>query len=90
MWPFDQNTILDMSVMSFLKCLEYKLHETDGPQGLRLGQWFGINTTLMCLQLMGIYPKTKLAFSSSKSLPASSSKPCCSMMGIIPSMPGDL
>jgi hypothetical protein len=50
----------------------------------------GIYTTLMCLQLMGIYPKAKLALSSIRSLPASSSNPCCSMMCIIPSMPGDL
>jgi len=49
-----------------------------------------INTTLICLQLMGIYPKAKLALSSSKSLLESSSKPCCSIMAIIPSLPGDL
>jgi len=64
--------------------------------GLRDFAWdngfpgLGINTTLMCLQLMGIYPQAKLALSSNRSLFASSLKPCCSMMGIIPSMPGDL
>jgi hypothetical protein len=36
----------------------------------------GINTTLMCLQLIGIYPKAKLALRNIKSFPASSSKPC--------------
>jgi hypothetical protein len=50
----------------------------------------GINTTLMCLQHMGIFPKARLALSIIKILPASSSNPCCSMMGIIPSMPEDL
>jgi len=64
--------------------------------GLRDFAWdngfpgLGINTTLMCLQLMVIYPKARLALSSSKSFPMSSSKPCCGMMGIIPSMLGDL
>jgi hypothetical protein len=50
----------------------------------------GVNTTLICLQLMGIYPKAKLALSNIKILLASSGNPFCSMMGIIPSMPGDL
>jgi hypothetical protein len=50
----------------------------------------GINTTLICIQLMGKYPKAKLAVSSISNLPPSSSKPCCSMMEIVPSMPGDL
>jgi hypothetical protein len=64
--------------------------------GLRDFAWdngfpgLGINTTLICLQLMGIYPKAKLALSSFKSFPASSSKPFCSMTGIILSLPGDL
>jgi len=49
-----------------------------------------INTTLICLQHMGIYPKAKLALSNSKGLSASSSEPCCGMMGIIPSIPRDL
>jgi len=63
--------------------------------GLRDFAWdsgfpgLGTNTTLICLQLMGIYPKAKLVLTSNKGLLASSSKPCCSMMGIIPSMPGD-
>jgi hypothetical protein len=50
----------------------------------------GINTTLMFLQLMGIYHKAGLPLSNIRSLLASSSNPCCSMMGIIPSTPRDL
>jgi len=67
-----------------------------GLMGLRDFAWnngfpgLGINTTLLCLYLMGIYPKAKLALSISGSFPANSSKPCFSMMGIIPSMPGNL
>jgi hypothetical protein len=63
--------------------------------GLRVFAWdkgfpgLGINTTLVCLQLIGMYPKVKLALSNTKHLPASSSKSCCIMMGIIPSMPGE-
>jgi hypothetical protein len=30
----------NMSIQNFLKCFEHKGHETDGSQGLRLGQWF--------------------------------------------------
>jgi hypothetical protein len=51
---------------------------------------FGINTTLVCLQLIGIYPKAKLALSNFNNFPPSRLKPCCSMMGIISSIPGDL
>jgi hypothetical protein len=64
--------------------------------GLRGFAWdnglpgLGMNTTLMCLQLMGIYHKAKLALSSIKSFPEGTSNPCGSMMGIIPSMPEDL
>jgi hypothetical protein len=50
----------------------------------------GMNITLICLQLMGMYHKAKFALSNIESLLASSEDPCCSMMGIIPSMPGDL
>jgi hypothetical protein len=50
----------------------------------------GMNTTLICLQLMGMYPKARLALSNIRSLLTSSENPCCSMMGIIPSVPGDL
>ena len=66
-----------------------------GLMGLRDLAWdngfpgLGINTTLMCHQLMGIYSKAKLAPNSNKVLLASSSKHCCSMMSITPSMPGD-
>jgi hypothetical protein len=35
-------------------------------------------------------PKAKLALSNIKNFPACSSKPCCSMMGIITSIPADL
>jgi len=50
----------------------------------------GTNTTLICFKLMGMYPRDKLALSDIRTFPASSSKPCCSIMGIIPSMPGNL
>jgi hypothetical protein len=50
----------------------------------------GINTTLICLQLIEVYPNSILALISTIGVPASSSKPCCSMTSIIPSMPGDL
>jgi hypothetical protein len=50
----------------------------------------GINTTLVCLQLIGMYPNGKLALSSIELFPPSISKPCSGLMGIIPSMPGDL
>jgi hypothetical protein len=44
--------------------------------GLRDFAWdndfpgLGINTTLICLQLTGIYPKAKLALSNNRSFPA--------------------
>jgi hypothetical protein len=50
----------------------------------------GINTNLICLHIIGTYPKAILTLSNTTSFPNSSSKPWCSMMGIIPSMPGDL
>jgi hypothetical protein len=61
--------------------------------GLRNFAWdkgfpdLGKNTTLLCLRL---YPKAKLALSNNKMFPASSSKGCCSMMDMIPSMLGYL
>jgi hypothetical protein len=61
--------------------------------GLRDFAWdkgfpgLGINTTLICLQLIGIYPKDGLARTNTISFPTSSSKPCCIMMVITPSMP---
>jgi hypothetical protein len=64
--------------------------------GLRDFAWdkgfpgLGINTILICLQLIGIHPKAELALSNIKSFPTSSLKPCCSMIGTTPSMPGDL
>jgi hypothetical protein len=50
----------------------------------------GISTTLICLQLMGMYPKAKLTLSNIKKFLANTENPFCSIMGIIPSMPGDL
>jgi hypothetical protein len=67
-----------------------------GLMGLRDFAWdkgfsdLRINITLICLQLIGMYRKAKLGLSSTIGFRASSSKPCCSMSGIIPLMLGDL
>jgi hypothetical protein len=81
--------VLSSNFSSVLRIKDMRL------MGLRNFAWhkgfpgLGINTTLICLQLIGIYPKAGLAISNTVSFLASSSKLCCTMMGIIPSMPGD-
>src|SRR3978361_1801578 len=51
---------------------------------------FGMNTTLICLHVLGMYPMARLALITLTRGPARTSSPCWSIMGMIPSGPGDL